>query len=252
MYKIIFLDLDGTLLSSNKEISKYNENILKKISYSTKIVLASARGFSTIKPYLEQLNLLNDKNYTIAFNGSLVLDNLENKIINVIIKKSNIILLEKIVKESPDLEWYYYTYNDRINRKEIENIDYFVSNNNIYKVVCISSESQINKLKNEIAIQLNHNFEMTSSESTRIEFVPKGKTKVDSIKKLLSVLNINSEEVIAIGDGENDVEMIEYAGCGIAMGNSKDNVKKVANLITDTNDNDGVGKILENLLVNNL
>ena len=63
----------------------------------------------------------------------------------------------------------------------------------------------------------------------------------------LKRLNIKKEEIIAIGDGENDIDMIKFAGCGIAMGNASIEVKKVAKLVTDTNDNDGVGKILNEI-----
>ena len=65
MEKIVVLDLDGTLLNSNKEISKFTCGVIKKIKDNNKIVLASARGFTRIKPYLEELELLSSDNYTI-------------------------------------------------------------------------------------------------------------------------------------------------------------------------------------------
>lgn len=249
MYKLVVLDLDGTLLTSDKKISNYTCNVLKSIKDKVKIVLASARGFNTIKPYLKQLELLNSLNYTIAFNGSLVVNNVEDKLIDNSITKNNIQLLENYIEENNELEWYYYTYEDRFKRDRINNVSNFIIEETIYKVVCISDEISISKLRASIPKEIDNLFQITSSEPTRIEFVEKGMTKLEAIKKLLNDLDIDVSEVIAIGDGENDIDMIKFAGCGIAMNNASKEVKDIANMITETNDNDGVGKILERLLL---
>lgn len=244
MYKMVLIDLDGTLLNSNKNITELTTNTIKSIKNNTKIVLASARGFCRIKPYLNQLDLLDNKNYTIAFNGGLVMNNIEDKIIDQKIEYNNIKKLIEFIVQNLNCEWIFYTCYDRINIYDIDNLNQFILKNDIYKIVCLSTKEDISRLRIITNENYRNLFEITSSEPTRIEFVKKGVTKLNGIKKLLKKLEIDRTEIIAIGDGENDLDMIEFAGCGIAMGNSPSNVKQAADIIADTNDNDGVGKIL--------
>ncbi len=78
--RAIILDVDGTLLNDNKKIGEKTISILKQVKNDIKIILASARQFYTIKPYLEELDLLDNDNYTISFNGALIVDNKENQL----------------------------------------------------------------------------------------------------------------------------------------------------------------------------
>ena len=249
MYKIVILDLDGTLLTSDKRISEYTKEIIRKLNKDVKFVLASARAFVTIKPYLKKLGLLNKNNYTIAFNGSLVVNNFEEPIIDEEIENNSKRILQEYIDSNNQVEWHYYTYDKNILMNDIKDIFDFIKNNKIYKIVCLANEDIIIKMRKDMPYSITELFQITSSEPTRIEFVKKGMRKIEAIKLLLKELNINSSEVIAMGDGENDIEMIKYAGCGIAMGNATEEVKSIADIITDTNDNDGVGKILKKIFV---
>jgi len=244
MYKIVILDLDGTLLNSDKMIPEYTNEIIKKLSNEVKFVLASARAFVTIKPYVEQLGLLNQNNFTIAFNGSLVVNNIEEPIIDETIEMNEKVALQQYINNHTQVEWHYYTYDKNILSSDIPDINNFIQNNKIYKIVCIADEVVITEMRKKIPQYIESLFQITSSEPTRIEFVKKGMKKIEAIKLLLKKLNIDSSEAIAMGDGENDIDMIQYAGCGVAMGNATDEVKNIANMVTDTNDNNGVGKAL--------
>ena len=84
------------------------------------------------------------------------------------------------------------------------------------------NKRSIKQRKNNIYLSeiILDNLEITSSELNRIEFVNKGMTKVKAIELLLNKLDIDKENIVAIGDGDNDIDMIKYAGCGIAMSNS--------------------------------
>ena len=250
MYKLVVMDIDGTLLTSDKKIGEYTKNIIQNYSNKVKIVLASARGFCTIKSYLLELNLVDNNNYTIAYNGGLISKNSGEIIVKKSIATNKLELLEEYIKKWNDSEWFYYFYEDRINRNKILNINEFIHSREIYKVVCISNEKEIVKMRDEMPKELKDEFQITSSETTRIEFVPKGITKVEAIKFLMNLLNIKQEEIISIGDGENDIDMIKFSGCGVAMGNASENVKKISDRIAYSNDEDGVGKILNELLSN--
>ena len=79
--------------------------------------------------------------------------------------------------------------------------------------------------------------------------MPAGTSKGEAVKRLAEILKIRPEEVICMGDSENDLSMIKYAGLGIAMGNAIDLVKENSDYITDTNENSGVGKAIEKFIL---
>lgn len=82
-----------------------------------------------------------------------------------------------------------------------------------------------------------------------IEITRKGTSKGKAVERLANHYNLTSKDVITIGDSENDLSMIEYAGLGIAMGNAIDSVKQKSKFITDSNDNDGVAKAISKFIL---
>lgn len=246
--KAIILDLDGTLLDDNKKIGDKAIHYLKKIKNNVKIIPASARQFCTIKPYLKSLELLEENNYTICFNGSLIVNNKESEIFSSYIDKSVVIKIDNFILNNK-IDWTYYLYDNRLLRSETNNIERFVNENKIYKIVGVSTPSVISKIRSNLPKEVLDNLEVTSSELNRIEFVNKGITKVKSIKLLLNKLDIDKENVVAIGDGDNDIDMIKYVGCGIAMLNSTKTVKENADIVTKySNNEDGVYYTVKELL----
>ena len=248
--KAVILDLDGTLLDDDKKISDKTIDFLKSIKNDIKIILASARQISTIKPYLNQIDILDKDNYTICFNGSLVVNNEEDIIFSSYIGKDVLNNIDSFILEN-NIKWTYYLYDNRLLRNDIIDLNMFINQNKIYKIVGVSATEEIQKIKKKLPKYILDNLEITSSEENRIEFVAKGMTKVKAIEMLLNKLNIRKEEIIAIGDGDNDIEMIKYAGIGIAMLNAPDIVKKHADIITKySNNNDGIYDVLKNVLKN--
>lgn len=246
--KAIILDLDGTLLDDNKKISDKTIEFLIQIRRDIKIIPASARQFCTIKPYLEKLDLLNDDNYTICFNGSLVVGNKEDELFSSYIDKNVVVEIDDFILDN-NIDWTYYLYDNRLLRKDISDIKEFVNKNNIYKIVGISTPEVIDKIRNNLPKCILDNLEITSSELNRIEFVNKGMTKVKAIELLLNKIDIDKENVVAIGDGDNDIDMIKYVGCGIAMLNSPKIVKENADIVTKySNNEDGVYYAIKEIL----
>ncbi len=243
MYKIIFIDLDGTLLNSKKEISEFDVNALKFIIMcGVKVVFASARGFYRILPYIKQIDNEKNGSYTLAFNGGLVLNNKQTiKLVDNSIKEENFNILKKWITKTKNEENIAYGYQNKYSLND------FGLNEPIYKIIMLNNEDRVKEIRKEIPQYIKKHFEITSSEPTRIEFVQKGVTKEQSILKLLNHLNINTNEMIAIGDGDNDINMIKLAGCGVAMGNACQELKSVASIITETNEKSGVGKALHQI-----
>lgn len=243
----IFTDLDGTLLNDEKEIGNYTKEVIKKYKNDINIIPTSARSFNRIKPYLEELGLLDNFNYTICFNGALIVNNQGVELFSSYISKSTMQELISLI-DKHNIEWMIYTKNELFKRSKIDDINQFIKDNDTFKLIGTSSEEEINKIREELSV-INDKLEITTSMSGRLVIVNKGSTKATAVEKIMARLNIGRENIIAIGDGENDIEMIKNAGYGVAMLNAPDNVKKTARIITKyTNNEDGVGKIIEEIL----
>ena len=178
------------------------------------------------------------------------MNNEEDIIFSSYIGKDVLNNIDSFILEN-NIKWTYYLYDNRLLRNDIIDLNMFINQNKIYKIVGVSAPEEIQKIKKKLPKYILDNLEITSSEENRIEFVAKGMTKVKAIEMLLNKLNIRKEEIIAIGDGDNDIEMIKYAGIGIAMLNAPDIVKKHADIITKySNNNDGIYEVLKNVLKN--
>lgn len=243
----IFTDLDGTLLNDEKEIGNYTKEVIKKYKNDINIIPTSARSFNRIKPYLEELGLLDNFNYTICFNGALIVNNQGVELFSSHISKSTMQELTNLI-DKYNIEWMIYTKNELFKRSKIEDINKFIRDNDTFKLIGTSTEEKIDEIRKELSV-MNDKLEITTSMSGRLVIVNKGSTKATAVEKIMARLNIGRENIIAIGDGENDIEMIKNAGYGVAMLNAPEAVKKTARMITKyTNNEDGVGKIIEEIL----
>ncbi len=250
--KAIILDLDGTLLDDNEEIGNYTKEVLKSIKDDVKIILASARQFCRIKPYLNELSLIDINNYSICLNGALVVDNTEKILHSSYINPNIVCKIDKnVLNHHNEIKWIYYTSSERVLKKDIYNINYFTQKNIIYKIVGISNKETIHNFKKCSTSDISNIAEFSSSTPKRIEIVSKGTDKLNSTKLLLEKLGIDKENCIAIGDGENDIPILQYVGYGVVMKNAPTNIKEKVKKITKyTNNEDGVGKMIEEMYYN--
>lgn len=248
--KAVIVDLDGTLLNNRKKITPYTEQTIREIKDSVRIIPASARQFVRIEPYEKQLGIDNKDNYTICLNGAVVMRNDGEILFSQEIADETLLLLDSYMHTSGIEEWIVYTFDRKLDGLNITLPEQFYRENRVYKIVGISSEEKIQSARQSLPDDIRKGTEITSSEAGRIEFSARGIRKTGSLEMLLNTLNIKAEEIAAIGDGENDLDMICYAGIGIAMANAPETVKKEADLVTEyTNDEDGVGYILKELLL---
>ncbi len=286
MYKLVAIDLDGTMLNQYGEISKKTKEIIKKcIEKGIEIVPASGRPIDSIKTIAKDLGI---QHYFIAGNGALVYDVQGDTILyKNCIKKEKVLEIIKICEENsiaynvytdkvilaPNLKFnvlYYYKENlkkednKKTNISIVQNLYDYVKNmkeENFLKVtICDESDSIfhaiIKKIKDINGIEVLDISHMSrkmirqGTEEIPIEYFyteisASDVDKWNAIHFLMTRLHIKPEEVITIGDNMNDKQMIENAGIGVAMKESAPEVIKVAKEITDTNDNDGVAKVLE-------
>lgn len=271
-YKLICIDMDGTLLDDKKEISSKNLNALKNASEKgVKIAVCTGRLFASARYYAE---LIGVKAPVIASNGAYIREKDRD---DVIYELS--IGVDKCKKLQNILNKYnfnvYYNEHDSVITKNgffegntyavmnknlsdknkiklitVEDIDKVIEDegDNILKCICISDDYEsLAKAKDEIS--KTGYFEVVSSNKDNIEIMIKGVSKGRAVKVLADFYNILPTEVICIGDNENDFSMIEFAGLGVAMGNATDHVKEIANYIADTNNNHGVAKVIEKFVL---
>ncbi len=274
-YKMIAMDMDGTLLTTDKVVSQRNKEALKKAAdMGIKLVVCTGRIFTSAWVYAD---LIGTEAPIIASNGAYIREKDRDEVIYMkILPKEDIY---KVVEIAKDYGFYPFLYtSDTIfaekvifaaqmydkqneslpeNRKVkiviTDNLEKTIEENHqiIMKIVIMSEMYEIeklNKLRNEIANKID--VSIAASAVNNFEIMSKGISKGNAVKILGDIYGISKEETICIGDNENDISMIEYAGIGVAMKNATDGLKAAADYVTDTNDDDGVAKAIEKIAFN--
>ena len=268
MIKLIAIDLDGTLLNSKKEISARNKEALGKAKAAgVKIVICTGRPLTAIGTYLDALNLRDNGDYSITFNGGLVQKNDTGEIIekasmpveNIhdlyeLAKSLNVpldILSDGLVLQLPTTQDYKSLYSqlNKLLTYESYELAQLTADRIYNKAVVAVDQTYLDEQIKKIPSPFYDRYEIIKTRSNLLEFMPKGITKAYGISLLARDLGIKQDEIMTIGDEENDLPMIEYAGLGVAMENAVPRVKSLADVITDTNDNDGVAQAVEKFVL---
>ena len=286
MYKMICLDLDGTLLNDCKEISQENINLIRKACKEKEIICVFATG----RPleYVDEICNLYDSylsNYIIASNGAIIRDNKNNEVIyKAPLTNTQILNLKNIfLEKNAD---YMIVYTDKqqvlrearntkalkdsaiiVNKKdsELKHIEDTIKNNpNLSSLLSMIGgdpsvlENIISRLKEIEGLETpgignySHKTETYAFESKFIDVMKKGCSKKNAIYFLADKLKIKKEEIIVMGDGSNDLSMFECAGLKIAMENADEKLKEKADFITASNNDDGVAKAIQKFVFNEI
>lgn len=237
--KILFFDIDGTILDGDKNIPiGVREAINEAKENGHEIVIATGRAPFTAKNVLEQLNL----DSFICYNGQIVQFNGE-VIHKGIIDKNELQRLTDFAKKREQPVVYMDNFEFVSN---LPNSEFVVESLSTLKISMPRTEEKF-FLSNDIHQALIfcdvHDQKLYEKTFPNLKFVrwhrvscdvlPKGVSKAKGIELLLSYLNKTPDDAIAFGDGLNDLEMFEYVGTSVAMGNSIEELKKYATLITD-------------------
>ncbi len=264
-YKIIALDLDGTLTNSEKIITeKTREKLMEFQKNGGKVVLASGRPTMGILPHAQRLRLKEYGGYILSFNGGCVIDCKTNSVLfQQKLPLSVIPEIMDIIKDYPvGINTYegsdilvgncvneYTELEARINGMGIHYVDNFAEyvQFDVNKCLLQGDPAVILELEQILSEKYKNILGIFKSEAFFLEIVPKGVDKAMSIDRLLKMIGIRTEECIACGDGFNDISMIRYAGLGVAMSNAKQPVKDAADYITLSNDQDGIAHLLKKI-----
>jgi Cof subfamily protein (haloacid dehalogenase superfamily) len=267
MYKLIAIDMDGTLLNEEKQISPENYEAIQKAKESgVKVVLASGRPLVGFKRYLEELDLVSEDNYVVAFNGAIVQSSGGNKIISKTtldledykglyelskeLKVNIHALTESTVISPKDSKYTRLESEMNLIHCEIIAVEDVPQDTAILKVMFIDDPKVIDEIIEKIPETVSSKYTIVRSAPFFLEFLHKLVNKGAGVQSLAEKLNIKQEEVICIGDAGNDIHMIKYAGLGVAMGNAFPEIKRAANFITKTNDQDGVAHVINKFILN--
>ncbi|WP_075983015.1 Cof-type HAD-IIB family hydrolase [Bacillus massilinigeriensis] len=264
--KAVFSDIDGTLLNSNHQItSETKKEIIMVVKNNVPFVLVSARMPRSILQIQKELSI---DSPIICYSGALVLGandkNGQRKIIDsTSLSKEDVKEIFNIINTLyPTISSSLYSHdqwvvNDNnnewiIQEKEITNIipiqrdflSFIEETTDFHKCLCMGEPNVINQLESTLKERFP-NLNIYKSKDTYLEIMPGNASKSNAIKKLENLYHFTSEEIMAVGDNFNDMDMLKYAGLGIAMGNSPDEVKTIADEVTFSNDEDGLKYILQ-------
>lgn len=270
-YKLICIDMDGTLLKDDHTVSERNLSAIKAATEKgVKIAITTGRIFASAKHYSD---LIGVETPVIASNGAYIREKDRDEVIaRFPLGKENAKKVIEIVSKY-DVISNFNTHYSVISNKELPSdhtyrkmnrnlpeelrIDLLCEDMNeaiekyhedILKCICIDNDiEKINSIKEEL-LKIP-TIEVVSSNLNNFEVMSKGTSKGKAVDTLAKFYDIKQEEVICIGDSENDLSMIKYAGLGIVMGNAEEYMKKEADYITLSNNEGGVGAAIEKFIL---
>lgn len=262
-YRLIVLDLDGTLTNSKKEITARNKEALIRIQQQgVRLVLASGRPTYGIVPLADELRMGQYGGFILAYNGGEIINwetqeriyenVLPDDVVPVLYESArdrqlSILTYDgaEIITEHP--QDVYVQKEAFLNKMAVRATSDFLTDITlpVPKCLIVGDPDRLIPLEAELSLRLQGRINVFRSEPYFLELVPQGIDKAQSLAVLLEATGMTPEEIIAMGDGYNDLSMIRFAGMGIAMGNAQEPVKKAADYITLSNDEDGVAAAIE-------
>lgn len=260
----IVLDLDGTLLTSDRKISDKTKEILYKFKEKgTEIIIATGRTYTSLRDYKLMLGV---DTPIVCFNGAKVVDGVTEKIIfEYPVEEVEVKKLIELSRETgihlnlyQDEVWYVESEGEETDiYKKISELDYEYKNfdefehYNMTKALFVGENEKLKELEKRINEELGSNINKAFSKLFFLEIFNNKVNKGETLKRLFDMHNINIENVIAFGDGMNDLEMLNVVGEGVVMANAPEELKKSvkSGKTCGSNDEDGIGNYLEQYLV---
>lgn len=260
--KLIASDMDDTLLNKNHQISPRNEAAIKKaIEAGVVFTLASGRMYCSMQPYAQKLGI---DVPLVSYNGALVKGALSGKVyVNHPLKlETALALLDYIKQNGHYVQVYmgdklYVEQENEYSRRyaEISGIQAIAIGEAVYhiteapnKLLLMTTADKFQETWQDVAENFKGRVDVTSSKDNYLELMEPGVNKWQAVKQLAESFGIKPDEIMCIGDSNNDLSMIKNAGLGVAVANAKPQVQQCARMITASNDNDGVAIAIENVL----
>lgn len=270
-YKLLVLDVDGTLLNSEHEVSKRTLSALLKVQQmGVRIVLASGRPTYGLIPLAKKLELANYGGYIISYNGGQIVSAVNGEVLFE--RRINPEMIPYLERKAAKEGFSLFTYHDNLlitNDPDNEHIGQEAVLNGLQlvyeaelsiamdfapcKCMLVSDDGEaLARLEDHWRRRLSGALDVFRSEPYFLEVVPCGIDKASTVGALLEKLNLLPEEVMAVGDGVCDVSMLQSAGMGVAMGQAPDSVRICADRTTLSNDEDGLAVAVEQIILSEI
>ncbi|OPZ94971.1 MAG: Sugar phosphatase YidA [Firmicutes bacterium ADurb.Bin419] len=272
MYKMIAIDLDGTLLDSNKEISCENRQYIKlALEKGVKVLICSGRIYPGAKVYAEQLSIAEP---LVVCNGAVIKDTKSGEVLySNLLSKDDCYSVIEILR---DEDIYFHTYIDdvmyaekldysalhymlkskdlgsdfRIDVKVVGSVREIIDNSKVNpsKIVVMSSDLEALARARCLAEDIK-TIEVVKSSYDNFEVLNYGVSKGKALEIISQRFSLKREEIMAIGDNENDYSMLEYAGFSVAMGNAEESIKDICDFVTLSNNENGVAQVIKKFVL---
>jgi len=263
MIKLIALDMDGTLLNNEKKISERNcEAIQRAKDAGIKVVLASGRPPEGLQQFLTQLDLISNDDFCVSYNGSLVQRVASGEVLHQTSLKGTDI--KKVFELSQRLEVCIHAFSvkqglithqhnqwtdveAKINGITATEVDFstLADDDDFIKVMMVADEMRLTDVIAQLPESLKTDYTVVRSAAIFLEVLHPESNKGIAIEKLCQLLELSAEQVMCVGDAENDHAMLSFAGLAVAMENADDETKAIADYITAHNNEDGVAVAIE-------
>ena len=268
-YEMIVLDLDGTLTNRDKIITpRTKADLIEAMERGKKVVPASGRPTYGVMPLARELRLADYGGYILSYNGGVIMDCRAEGMVfaRMLPKGSNHPITELALQNRVDFLTYdgeviltsneenpYAKIESSINHLRLHQleIDEFFAKVDfpVPKFLFVDDGDYLASVEPKVKAALGRDFSVYRSEPYFLEILPQGVDKAQSLERLLEVTGLKREQMIACGDGYNDLTMIRFAGLGVAMENAVLPVRKAADYITASNNEDGVGLVVEKFML---
>lgn len=261
--KLMVFDLDDTLLNHDISISQRTlQAIRHAVNQGINVTLATGRMYQSTAFFARQLEIHLP---IITYNGAMINDYPSGKVL--FHSPINLQTARQVLQLCQEQKWYIQSYiNDELYVREVnENAKKYAEitganpipvGEKLYaiqeeptKMLAIAEPAMVEKMQEMFKSRLGNSLSVTESKPTYLEITNPEVNKGNALQFIAEKLNIKQCEILAVGNGENDISMFDYAGLGIAVGNAAPIVKKAAQLITGTNDDDGVADVIEKYIL---
>lgn len=235
--KLIALDMDGTLLNEQGEISPGNRNAIKEAeAKGVPVVLSTGRSLLTCRDHAQSLEL---SSYLVTVNGSEIWSGDGELVERNMVDVEHIQWMHELAKKYQAKFWATATNNVWKNEMPEKLTDHMWLKFGF-------DDIKQDHVRNTILEQLQTKglFEISNSSPYNIEINPLGINKAKALERVSDLLGLTLNHVMSVGDSMNDIAMIKAAGLGVAMGNAQDIVKEAADWVTATNEEDGVAQAI--------
>ena len=266
-YEIIVLDLDGTLTNDEKIITpKTKEALMEMQRRGKRVVLASGRPTQGVSHLTNELELNRYEGYVLSYNGGMIIDWKTGETIfsRLLPLESNRRIIELAAENGVNILTYegdhiitatpedqYAQLESRVNHMEIRQVEDMAGHMDfqVPKYLMLADGDYMASVEPKVQEALGEGFSVYRSAPFFLEILPMGIDKAKSLARMLEVLGLTRENMIACGDGYNDLSMIQYAGLGVAMANAVPPVLEAADFVTKSNNEDGIAHVIEKFIL---